>query len=88
MIDSFPSLASIDADQYAKKAREVILDILARGKVPIIEGGSFFYVKHIFEGTSVTSPDESKVLNESKILAKQVIEQDNHDFSRTLARLE
>ena len=42
----------ITATAYAEKARACIRDILARGKVPIVCGGTGFYLKVLFEGIS------------------------------------
>lgn len=39
-----------NAGEYGKKAREIIEDILSRGKVPIIAGGSGLYIRSLLEG--------------------------------------
>ena len=50
LLNKFGPFEPMDANLFASKARETILDIHARRKVAIVEGGSTFYLKHLFEG--------------------------------------
>ena len=43
--------------QYTWDARQAIKDVLKRGKLPILEGGSIYFFKNIFRGNSM---EESK----------------------------
>lgn len=40
----------VEAHKYTVDCRKVILDVIKQGKTPIIEGGSWFYIKHLFTG--------------------------------------
>lgn len=40
----------LDANKYTVDARKEILAIIDQGKLPIVEGGSLFYLKHLFTG--------------------------------------
>ena len=51
----------ITASDYANLAKEKIADILSRGKVPIICGGTGFYLKVLFEGIA-QMPDVDEIL--------------------------
>jgi tRNA A37 N6-isopentenylltransferase MiaA len=44
LMNHYESTVPVSAQQYAQDARNVIKDILARNKTPIIEGGSPFYI--------------------------------------------
>ncbi len=48
------------AGDYARMARGVLNDIISRGKLPIVAGGTGFYLRALFEGLSPAPPrDES-----------------------------
>ena len=40
----------IDAADYARMARQVIDDVIARGRFPVVSGGSGLYIKALLEG--------------------------------------
>ena len=40
----------LDANKYTVDARKTILDIIDKGKLPIVEGGSWFYIRLLFAG--------------------------------------
>jgi tRNA A37 N6-isopentenylltransferase MiaA len=44
MIGKYDPMDPITSTLYAHDARKVIKEILARGKIPIVEGGSPFYI--------------------------------------------
>lgn len=46
---------------FVKLARAAIKKILARGKTPIIVGGSAFYLRNLIEGLPGTPPNDTKV---------------------------
>lgn len=50
LIDHYVDSRFMNANTFAKDARRLIKEIHARGKIPILEGGSTFYIKHLFEG--------------------------------------
>jgi tRNA A37 N6-isopentenylltransferase MiaA len=39
-----------DVNMFSSKARTIIKDINQRNKIAILEGGSRFYLKNLFEG--------------------------------------
>lgn len=50
LFDALDPLEAIDAGRYADTAREVIADIRARGRVPIVCGGTFLWVLALTHG--------------------------------------
>jgi tRNA A37 N6-isopentenylltransferase MiaA len=44
LLNKYDPLNPISSTIYAHDARKVIKDILARNKIPVIEGGSPFYI--------------------------------------------
>lgn len=52
MIDIYDPKQIITAFDYCQKANTIILDILKRGKLPIIVGGTVFYIKSFLDGVS------------------------------------
>lgn len=40
----------LDANKFTSDARQEILNVIEQGKMPIVEGGSWFYLKHLFTG--------------------------------------
>lgn len=57
------------------------------GKTPIIEGGSWFYIKHLFTGLA-NSYSRQDVFSEVQALAKKIIEKDSSEFIISRSRLE
>src|SRR2546428_10491379 len=53
MIDFIDPAASFNAAEYVEGARAAIDDIAARGRVPIVEGGTMLYVEALCEGFSL-----------------------------------
>lgn len=54
MIDFVDPAANFNAAQFVKGARQAIADIEARGKQPIVEGGTMLYVDALSDGFSLT----------------------------------
>ena len=54
MIDFVDPATRFNAAQYVHGARAAIDDIAARGKLPIVEGGTMLYVDALCEGFSLT----------------------------------
>ena len=60
LIDICEPLDTLDAAQWAARAEETIRDIRARGKVPIVCGGTFLWVRALVYGLAPAPPaDES-----------------------------
>ena len=54
MIDFVDPAATFNAAHYVQGAKAAITDIAARGKVPIVEGGTMLYVDALCDGFSLT----------------------------------
>ena len=54
MIDFVDPAAGFSAGEYVEGARSAIDDIAARGRVPIVEGGTMLYVDALCDGFSLT----------------------------------
>jgi tRNA dimethylallyltransferase len=54
MIDFVDPASSFNAAQYVEGARAAIDDIAARGRLPIVEGGTMLYVDALSDGFSLT----------------------------------
>jgi len=63
-----PPVDEFDAAQYAERARSVIEDIIARGRLPIIAGGSGLYIKALTHGLSPTPPGDVALREECEDL--------------------
>jgi tRNA dimethylallyltransferase len=50
--------------EYVKLAQKVIKDIKNRGKIPILVGGSYFYLKHLLYGFDYKVPPNFKLREE------------------------
>ena len=50
LVDTHDPLAQVDAAAWAKLAEAAIEDIVARGKVPVVCGGTFFWVRALVLG--------------------------------------
>jgi tRNA dimethylallyltransferase len=53
MIDFVDPAGSFNAAEYVEGARSAIEDILSRGRLPIVEGGTMLYVDALTEGFSL-----------------------------------
>jgi len=62
MIDFVDPAASFNAAYYIEGARTAIKDIIARGLVPIVEGGTMLYVDALCDGFSLTGVPPNPVL--------------------------
>jgi len=63
-----PPADEFDAAQYAERARPVIEDIISRGQLPIITGGSGLYLKALTHGLSPTPPGDAALREECEHL--------------------
>jgi tRNA dimethylallyltransferase len=64
MIDFVDPASAFNAANYVGGARAAIADILARGRVPIIEGGTMLYVDALCDGFSLTGVPPNLALRE------------------------
>ena len=62
MIDFVDPAATFNAAEYVNRARAAIDDILARGRKPIVEGGTMLYVDALCDGFTLTGIPPDPVL--------------------------
>ena len=60
---------------YAIECRKIIKDILSRGKTPILEGGSGFYIHSVFN-SKLFIPEEG--FEEAKLEANEIMQKSNY----------
>lgn len=59
------------AADFCKDAKDVINDIVARGKTPMLVGGTMMYVKSLLEGLSDMPPGDPNIRAEIESLAEE-----------------
>ncbi|MFO7850693.1 MAG: tRNA (adenosine(37)-N6)-dimethylallyltransferase MiaA [Spirochaetia bacterium] len=64
LIDIKDPSESFDAGSFVKAADEKVEDILSRGKVPLVSGGTAFYLINFLYGLPETPPSDSDVRGE------------------------
>jgi tRNA dimethylallyltransferase len=64
-------LAPIDAAAYARMASAAILDVRARGKVPILCGGTFLWVKALLFGLLPAPPASEEIRGRHREIAEK-----------------
>ena len=64
MIDFVDPATSFNAAQYVEGARAAIDDIAARGRLPIVEGGTMLYVDALSDGFSLTGIPPNPAMRE------------------------
>jgi len=62
LVDILPPDAQFSVVDFKMQAEQLILDINARGKLPIIAGGTGLYIKALLENYSFNEVDEDKEL--------------------------
>ncbi|HET9135583.1 MAG TPA: tRNA (adenosine(37)-N6)-dimethylallyltransferase MiaA [Candidatus Kapabacteria bacterium] len=62
LIDTLEPSQSYSAADYSLAARAVIQDIIARGSIPIVVGGTGLYIDALFYGLATTDVDEEQRL--------------------------
>ena len=61
LIDTLDPLQSYSAAEFAKDATRLIGEIRARGKTPLLVGGTMLYLKSLLEGLSDMPPSDPQV---------------------------
>src|SRR4029078_13049351 len=62
MLDVLPAQKTFTVEQYKTKAEEAIRDIMYRGKVPIVCGGTGFYIQAIVDNVKFPEVPPNKKL--------------------------
>ncbi len=71
LIDICDPLDTIDAAQWAKRAEAAIADIQARGKVPIVCGGTFLWVRALVYGLAPAPPADESLRDRHRALVAE-----------------
>ena len=85
MLDLVAPEEPFTAGDYARLARQVLGQIAARGRLPIVAGGSGFYLRALLEGL-FAGPQRSEQLRER--LRQRARERESGYLHRVLARLD
>ena len=85
LLDFVDPRQEITAGEYARQAREVIAEISARGRLPIVVGGTGLYLRALLEGL-FAGPQRSEELRER--LRERAAELGSGYLHRVLCRLD
>lgn len=72
LIDVFDPHEHVDAGVYASLAEAAIADIRARGKQPIVCGGTFLWVKAVLFGLAESGPRDETIRDRHRQLAEEL----------------
>ncbi len=76
MIDFVDPKLTFNAAQYVERARAAVDDIMGRGKVPIVEGGTMLYVDALTEGFSLAGvPPNAQLRRQLELLDASAMRQ-------------
>ncbi|MFP4617426.1 MAG: tRNA (adenosine(37)-N6)-dimethylallyltransferase MiaA [Spirochaetaceae bacterium] len=64
LIDILDPSESFDAGNFVRAAKEKVEDVLCRGKVPLISGGTAFYLFHFLYGLPEAPPSKPEIRRE------------------------
>ena len=78
LIDILNPNERFNASDFAKKGRDAIRKITAKGKTPLIVGGTGFYIDALFFGITPLDADEKK-LEDARILVAQEMKEFGFD---------
>jgi len=71
LVDVADPLEPMDAASYAARANEAVADVRRRGKVPIVCGGTFLWVRALLYGLSEAPPADPDVRRRHASLAEK-----------------
>lgn len=71
LIDAVDPLAPMDAGRYAALGEAAFADLRARGKRPIVCGGTFLWVKALVQGLAPSAPRDEAVRARHQALAER-----------------
>jgi tRNA dimethylallyltransferase len=70
LVSLFDPLDMVDAKRYADLADAAIADVRARGRVPVVCGGTFLWVKALVSGLAGTPPADREVRDRHAAIAE------------------
>jgi tRNA dimethylallyltransferase len=85
LIDVLNPEQSTNAAEYASNARNIIRENIAKGRIPIVVGGTGLYIDALFFGLSRLEVDNTKIVDARSRVASEMHE---FGFDEMLARLE
>ena len=71
LVDAVEPLAPMDAGRYAALADEAIAAIRTRGRVPVVCGGTFLWVKSLVSGLVEAAPRDEAMRDEHRAFAER-----------------
>lgn len=71
LIDAFDPLDPVDAGRYRQLAEAALADVRARGKLPIVCGGTYLWVKALVEGLAEAAPADEHVRARHREIAER-----------------
>lgn len=71
LIDAFDPLDHVDAGRYRLLAEAALADVRARGKLPIVCGGTYLWVKALVEGLAEAAPADEGVRARHREIAER-----------------
>jgi tRNA dimethylallyltransferase len=72
LVDAFDPLSPVDAATWATLAEEALHDIVARGKRPIVCGGTFLWIKALLFGLAPAPPADEGIRARHREQAEQL----------------
>lgn len=93
MIDIVPPTEEYSVERFCAQARECIDDIISRGKLPVLVGGTGLYTDNLIYGTSFSAPVRDEALTaELEAFAKEngndelfkILEKEDPEKAKTL----
>lgn len=85
LIDVLEPEERFSAGEFARRGRRAIEDIRGRGRLPIVVGGSGFYLQALFEGLSPLPPADPELRRE---LSRRAAEEGAETIHDELARVD
>jgi tRNA dimethylallyltransferase len=71
LVDAIDPLDPVDAGRYRLLAEAVLADVRARGKLPIVCGGTYLWVKALVEGLAEAAPADEGVRARHREIAER-----------------
>ncbi len=70
LIDLFDAREPIDAQRWAELAEQAVADIRSRGRVPLVCGGTYLWVKALVQGLAPAPPGDPEVRARHQAIAE------------------
>lgn len=87
MIDFLDPCESFSAEDYREGAMRAVIDIEARGRLPLFVGGTGLYMDTVIRGAQLESPPSSDEVKE-RLLASSVSDEDRESLWQRLFKID